>query len=414
MHHRHHRLWPLALGTFAIGFGSNVITGLLPSMSADLGVTLADVGRLLSFYGIAYAVSTPLVALFGERLPRRALMLTALALFAAACVATALASDYATLSVLRALSAIAAGGFTPTATVLAAGLATPERRGRALATVFGGLTTAAVVAAPAGNILGPAIGYRGVYLITAGLAAIAFLAVLLLVARPASRADTAPVLATPGLHGGTDPVDPGRPSDEGPRRGAAGPRCRGLPSPLVVLVLLVSTVETVAAFTVQTYASPLLTAISNADGLSLSALLLGYGVAGVLGNVAGGRMTDRLGAARTLWLCFGGCTAALALLPLVGSTLLGAGAVFAVWGFLAWASNAPLQGMLIQLAGRFEQLIVALNSSVIALGTAAGAIIGGAIIAGGPVIGLAWWGAAIMGVALVLVSVLVRSRRLTA
>jgi predicted MFS family arabinose efflux permease len=42
MHHRHHRLWPLALGTFAIGFGSNVITGLLPSMSADLGVTLAD------------------------------------------------------------------------------------------------------------------------------------------------------------------------------------------------------------------------------------------------------------------------------------------------------------------------------------------------------------------------------------
>jgi predicted MFS family arabinose efflux permease len=331
-------------------------------------------------------------------------MLTALALFAAACVATALASDYATLSVLRALSAIAAGGFTPTATVLAAGLATPERRGRALATVFGGLTTAAVVAAPAGNILGPAIGYRGVYLITAGLAAVAFLAVLLLVARPADRAGDTDV--TDDLHG-DDPVDPGRAS-------AAGPRRRGLPSPLVVLVLLVSTVETVAAFTVQTYASPLLTAISNADGLSLSALLLGYGVAGVLGNVAGGRMTDRLGSARTLWLCFGGCTAALALLPLVGSTLVGAGTVFAVWGFLAWASNAPLQGMLIQLAGRFEQLIVALNSSVIALGTAAGAIIGGAIIAGGPVIGLAYWGAAIMGVALVLVSVLVRSRRLAA
>lgn len=406
-HHRHHRLWPLALGTFAIGFGSNVITGLLPSMSADLGVTLADVGRLLSFYGIAYAVSTPLVALFGERLPRRALMLTALALFAAACVATALASDYATLSVLRALSAIAAGGFTPTATVLAAGLAAPERRGRALATVFGGLTTAAVVAAPAGNILGPAIGYRGVYLITAGLAAVAFVAVLLLVARPADRADIAPVPSTPGPHGRADPVDPDRASIVGPRR-------RGLPSPLVVLVLLVSTVETVAAFTVQTYASPLLTAISSADGLSLSALLLGYGIAGVLGNVAGGRMADRLGAARTLWLCFAGCTAALALLPLVGSTLLGAGAVFAVWGFLAWASNAPLQGMLIQLAGRFEQLIVALNSSVIALGTAGGAIIGGAIIAGGPVIGLAWWGAAIMGVALVLVSVLVRSRRLAA
>ena len=407
----HHRLWPLALGTFAIGFGSNVITGLLPSMSAELGVTLADVGRLLSFYGIAYAVSTPLVALFGERLPRRGLMLSALALFAAACVATAISSDYATLSALRALSAIAAGGFTPTATVLAARLAAPERRGRALATVFGGLTTAAVVAAPVGNILGPTIGYRGVYLITAGLAAVAFLAVLLLVARPGEGShDDAGAVDPIGTF---DPVDPADAIDPA-RASTAGTRRRGLPSPLVMLVLMVSMVETIAAFTVQTYASPLLTAISSADGLSLSALLLGYGIAGVLGNVAGGRMADRLGAGRTLWLCFAGCTAALALLPLVGSTLPGAGAVFAVWGFLAWASNAPLQGMLIELAGRFEQLIVALNSSVIALGTAAGAIIGGAIIAGGPVLGLAYWGAAIMGVALVLVSALVRNRRLAA
>ena len=315
-------------------------------------------------------------------------MLTALALFAVACVATALATDYSTIAVIRALSAIAAGGFTPTATVLASRLAPPGERGRALATVFGGLTTAAVVAAPVGNILGEALGYRGVYLITAGLAVVAFLAVLFLVANP-----------------GRDILGNGTPAASG---------SRGFPSPLVALVLLVSMLETVAAFTVQTYASPLLTTVSGADGLSLSALLLCYGAAGVLGNIAGGRMADRLGAARTLWICFFGCTAALVLLPFVGATLVGAGTIFAVWGFLAWAANSPLQGMLIQLAGRHGQLIVALNSSVIALGTALGAIIGGTIIATGNVLALAYWGAGIMGLAVVVVSALALNRRVSA
>jgi predicted MFS family arabinose efflux permease len=396
------RLWPLALGTFAIGFGSNVITGLLPTMSAELDVSFADIGRLVSYYGIAYAISAPLVALFGERLPRRALMLTALAFFTAASAATAFASDYATLSAIRALSAIAAGGFTPTATVLASRLAAPAMRGRALATVFGGLTTASVVAAPAGNILGPLIGYRGVYAVTAGLAAIALFAVLVLI----DRSPKWPVDAAARLG-----QEPSGASTASP---ASESRRRGLPSPLVLLVLLVSLLETAAAFTVQTYASPLLTAISGADGVSLSALLLIYGVAGVLGNVAGGRMADRLGAARALWLCFLGCTGALVLFPIVGISFAGAAAIFAVWGFLAWAANAPLQGMLIQLAGRFGQLIVALNSSVIALGIAGGAIIGGAVIAGGAVVGLAYWGAAIMGLSLVLVTFVVQSRRLAA
>ncbi|WP_052521250.1 MFS transporter [Agreia bicolorata] len=411
---RRPRLWPLALGTFAIGFGSNVVTGLLPSMSTELHVGFADVGRLVSFYGIAYAISTPLVALFGERLPRRALMLTALALFAAASVATALATDYETLSVIRALSAIAAGGFTPTATVLASQLSAPAMRGQALATVFGGLTTATVVAAPAGNILGPAIGYRGVYLMTAGLAVIAFLAVMLLVDR--SRLGPVDAPATVSMSPpGVETVAPAGTSVSTPSRSpAAASGRRGLPSPLVALVLLVSMVETIAAFTVQTYASPLLTAISGADGVSLSALLLSYGVAGVLGNIAGGRMADRLGAARTLWLCFFGCTVALVLLPVAGATVLGSAIVFAAWGFLAWAGNAPLQGMLIQLAGRFGQLVVALNSSVIALGIAAGAIIGGAIIGGGAILGVAYWGAAIMGLSLVLVTFVVRSKQLAA
>jgi len=370
------RLWPLALGTFAIGFGSNIMSGLLPSMSADLGVSVSEIGRLVSVYGFTYAVTTPIVALAGNRLPRRMLMLTALALFALACVGTAFAEDYDTIALLRGLAAFAAGGFTPTATVLASRLAAPGERGRALATVFGGLTTAAVVAAPVGNLLGPILGYRGVYALTAVLAVIAFAAVLGLVPKPSREFLEAATVARPG---------------------------RGYPSPIVLVVLAVSMFETAAALMVQTYASPLLTAVSGVEGVALSALLLCYGAAGVLGNIVGGRLADRWGAAQTLWISFAVCGVALLVLPYASHTVVGAGAVFAVWGFAAWAANSPLQGILLGLAGRHGQLVVALNSSVIALGTGIGALAGGWIISGGGILTLGYWGAGVMAVVVILV-----------
>ena len=386
-HRARPRLWPLALGTFAIGFGSNIMSGLLPSMSADLGVTVPEIGRLVSVYGFTYAVTTPLVALAGNRLPRRLLMLTALALFTLACAATAFAQDYDTIALLRGLAAFAAGGFTPTATVLASRLAAPGERGRALATVFGGLTTATVVAAPVGNLLGPVLGYQGVYALTALLGIVAFTAVLVLVPRPSRQMLAAAIVDRPG---------------------------RGWPSPIVLVVLLVSMLETAAALMVQTYASPLLTAMSGVDGIGLSLLLLCYGAAGVLGNIVGGRMADRWGASRTLWLSFAVCGIALLLLPVASRSVFGAGVVFAVWGFAAWAANSPLQGILLGLAGRHGQLVVALNSSVIALGTGLGALAGGFIITGGGILVIAYWGAAVMAVVVALVLIISARGRVAA
>jgi len=83
--------------------------------------------------------------------------------------------------------------------------------------------------------------------------------------------------------------------------------------------------------------------------------------------------------------------------------VVGAGAVFAVWGFAAWAANSPLQGILLGLAGRHGQLVVALNSSVIALGTGIGALAGGWIISGGGILTLGYWGAGVMAVVVILV-----------
>ncbi|WP_031742538.1 MFS transporter [Mycobacterium tuberculosis] len=400
----------MATGTFAIGFGSYVMAGLVPSVSADLGVSVTQVGTLVGVYGFTYAVSTPLLTLAVGRVPRRLLMCLALGLFALAAAGTALATTYTQVAVLRGLSAVAAGGFTPTATVLAARLAPPGGRGRAVATVFGGLTTATVLGAPAGNLLGPVLGYRGVYALVGVLALVALGSVLLLV-RPAPAAvpgpagdDAAavpapPPAALPPVPGAARPVAV---PDE-PRPGA-GPALPGL----VAVVLGVSMLETAAALMVQTYASPLLTDLAGLTGALLSAVLLAYGVAGVAGNVVGGRLADRFGAARSIVLALGTSTLALLLLTPATATAWTALAVFALWGFAAWAMNSPLQNVLLTLAGRHGQLVVALNSSIISLGTGLGALVGGWVVAGPGYALLGAVAAAVMLLAVVLVALVSR------
>lgn len=395
------RLWPLATGTFSIGFGSYVMAGLVPTVSADLGVPVTQVGGLVSVYGFTYAISTPLLALALHRLPRRLLMCLALAGFALTAVATALVTTYTAVAVLRGLSAVAAGGFTPTATVLAARLAPPGGRGRAVATVFGGLTTATVLGAPAGNLLGPVLGYRGVYALVAVLALIALGSVLWLVRPPGSAPAAEPpagrVAAPAADVAGGEPVPVGAAPGIGP----------ALPV-LIAATLLVSMLETASALMVQTYAAPMLTDLAGITGFVLSAVLLAYGLAGVAGNVVGGRLADRFGAARSIVLALGTSAVALALLtPATGSPITAA-AVFALWGFAAWAMNSPLQNVLLALSGRHGQLVVALNSSLISLGTAVGALAGGWVIAGA---GYRWLGGAAAGLmvlAVLLVAVLGR------
>ncbi|WHP17234.1 MFS transporter [Cellulomonas sp. ES6] len=411
------RLWPMATGTFAIGFGSYVMAGLVPSVSADLGVSVTQVGTLVGVYGFTYAVSTPLLTLAVGRVPRRLLMCVALGLFALAAAGTALATTYTQVAVLRGLSAVAAGGFTPTATVLAARLAPPGGRGRAVATVFGGLTTATVLGAPAGNLLGPVLGYRGVYALVGVLALVALGSVLLLVRTapatapgpadddaaavpaPPPGAALPPAAAVPPVPGAARPV-----AVPDAQRPGAGPALPGL----VAVVLGVSMLETAAALMVQTYASPLLTDLAGLTGALLSAVLLAYGVAGVAGNVVGGRLADRFGAARSIVLALGTSTLALLLLTPATATAWTALAVFALWGFAAWAMNSPLQNVLLTLAGRHGQLVVALNSSIISLGTGLGALAGGWVVAGPGYALLGAVAAGVMLLAVVLVALVSR------
>src|SRR3954471_2639470 len=160
----------LAIGGFGIGTSEFVTMALLPQIADGVGISIPAAGHVVSAYALGVVVGAPLIAIFGAKLPRRALLVGLMAAYALFNVLSAAASSYGVLFAARFLDGLPHGAYFGVASLVAASLAAPERRGRAVASVMLGLSVANVVGVPAATWLGQQLGWRSAYLSAAGLA----------------------------------------------------------------------------------------------------------------------------------------------------------------------------------------------------------------------------------------------------
>src|SRR5689334_7869157 len=172
-------LFWLALGAFAIGTESYVIAGLLPSIAGDLGVSIPLAGQLVTAFALTYAFGSPLLAVTTSGLDRRRLMLGSLGTFVLGNLLAAIAHGYAMLMTARLVMAIAAAAYMPAASAHAAAAVSPDRRGRALAIIYTGLTLAMALGTPIGVVVGHHWGWRSTFIGVAAFAALAMAGVRL-------------------------------------------------------------------------------------------------------------------------------------------------------------------------------------------------------------------------------------------
>jgi predicted MFS family arabinose efflux permease len=345
------RTYLLAAGAFTVGTSGYILSGLLPAVSRELDVSLSTAGQLLTVFALSYAVAAPVLAALTGRWNRRKLLVVALVVSALGNILSALAPNYPLLMAARVVSALGAAAYTPAATLVATALTTPEHRGRAVATVFGGLTFSLIIGVPAGSLLGGSIGYQGVFALV-GIASLLAAAIVRL---------GVPQVAAP-------PVVSVR-----ERFAVAADR-------RVVPVLGMTVLACLAAFSVFTYISPLLGATAGVHGTAISLLLFAYGVGGAVGNSLGGRLTDRFGSRRLLYVIFSVFTLVLVTLPLTTTTTVTAGIALFVWGLFTWSVNPPIQNWLIELAPANSGLLLSLNASAIYLGVGLSGVFGGLVI----------------------------------
>ena len=153
----------LAMGGFAIGTTEFVSMGLLPQLASGVGVSIPTAGHVISAYAVGVVVGAPLIAVFGARLPRRELLIGLMAVFLVGNAASALATDFTTLTLARFFAGVPHGAYFGVASLVAADLVTPERRGRAVSRVMLGLAVSNVAGVPAATWLGQQAGWRSAY-----------------------------------------------------------------------------------------------------------------------------------------------------------------------------------------------------------------------------------------------------------
>ncbi len=371
----------LSAANFVIGMGAFVVVGLLDPLAADFGMSTAQSGWVMTAYALAYAVLSPLLVSVTGALGRRRVIAAGLAVFALAQVAMALAPDPAFVFAARMVAAGGAGIVTPVAAAVAAGLSAPEMRGKALASVFFGLTLAQVLGVPVGSFIAYTFGWRVAFGIVALLAVPCLWLIWTRVPRGLSFQ---PVSLS----------DLGRVLRDGP----------------VMMAVLFTASFLGAIWVVFTYLAPLLTEVMGwgRDGISLA--LLVFGIGAVLGNGLGGVMTDRIGPVRTLailsasqvfWL------ALYSLLPMPAWLLLG---IIFCQSVCGWSFMAAQQARLVTLAPAAAPVVLSLNAAAIYVGAAVGSAIGSAVIGIGGVLALGWIASAL---ALIAVAHILISARLS-
>jgi predicted MFS family arabinose efflux permease len=343
------RIWLLAAGAFAIGTDSFVVAGLLPSIAADLAISLPAAGQVVSTYAITYSIGSPLLAALAGGVRRDRLVLVTLAGFTLANAFCALAPSFWVLLLARILAGLGAALYTPTAYVLATSIAGPTRRGAALAAVALGMTAAAVLGVPLGVMVGHALSWHATFWLVAAISGTATAA-----------------LAVGGL--------------PAPPREAAislGKRLAPLASRPVLLAMLPQVLWGIGSFTVYTYIAVLL----GAHGYTAAAipyLLLCYGAGGLTGSQLGGRLLDRFGSDRPIIVLLS--LAACNQMLLTWDTGVLTPFILFFWSFCGWSLWAPQQSLLISREPRNPGVVLALANSSVYLAQAVGATLGGVML----------------------------------
>ena len=355
-------LWLFAAVNLIIGSGAFVLGGILAPLAESLQVGVPAAGQSMTAYALATAVLAPAALVFTGGWRRKQALLVSMAVFGLGNLLCALASSLPVLLAGRVLMGVGAA-FTPLAAGIAVALAAPAQRGKALATVFLGVSLSYAVGVPLGAWLGLAHGWRV----------------------PVWGAAAASALAVVALWRWV-PADVQAPS----------PRFAGLGQLLarrdVLGVLVLTLLYFVAIFAVFSYAGPVLQALVPMSPERLSLTLALFGCSGVVGTLVGGAANDRFGALPTLRVQLVVLGTMMVLLPLTRGSWPLLMAVLLVWGTAGFGMMVPQQSRLATLAPAQAPLLLSLNTSMLYLGTAAGAIVGGAAAAHLGLAQLGWAG----------------------
>lgn len=340
----------LAAAVFSQGTSEFMLSGLLPDIAADLGITVPQAGLLTSAFAVGMAVGAPLMAAISRSWPPRLALSSFLLAFIAVHIVGALTDDFGVLLTTRIVAALTNAGFLAVTLSTVSALVPAERTARALAVILGGTTLALILGVPAGAVVGAVFDWRAALWGVAIISVPALIAIVL--GTPTSAASHA---------GNTVSL----------MTELRVLRRRVLLAPLVLCALV-----NAATFCAYNYLAPLVTDSAGLQAGLVPVVLGAFGIGSFIGVWVAGRFGDHY-ASRILSV--GGVGLLLGWTALATLSTLPIAFILLVLtqGALSFAVGSTLIAASIRAAAAAPTMSGSFATASLNVGAAAGPILGG-------------------------------------
>ncbi|MEU5579703.1 MFS transporter [Streptomyces huasconensis] len=375
----------LALGGFGIGLTEFGIVGLLPEVAGDFDVSEAVAGYLVSGYALSVAIGAVGLTAAVARLDRKKVLLGLMLLFVAGNLISAVAPTYSLLMVGRVVAALCHGAFFGVGAVVASDMVAENKKGSAIALMFGGLTAANVLGVPLGTFVGQQFGWRATFWAITVIGVIALIGIQLLVPRPGAdgQASLRSELAVF-------------------RRGQ------------VWVSLALSVLAFGGVIGGYTYIAFTLTEVSGFATSTVPWLLVLFGVGTFIGNFFGGKAADKSPNAALIGI-LGALAVIMSVFALTAESKITTIVALLLMGTIGLAAAPGLMVRIMKYAEDAPTMASGANVAAFNVGNALGAWIGGLTIAAGyGFVSPLWVGAGLALAGLVVVATSSLSGRSTA
>ncbi|WP_413990639.1 MFS transporter [Labrys okinawensis] len=254
----------MLLGVFGLVTAEFLPASLLTPIARDLRVTEGLAGQAVTATASVALITSLLVASLSRSVDRRHLLLGFSVLLIASNLLVASATSLTALVLGRVALGVGLGGFWTMAAATAMRLVPEAQVPRALSIIFTGVSAATIFAAPFGSFVGEIAGWRTVFLLAAGLGALALVV----------QFATLPSMAPQGHARLRTLIDV-------------------LARPQIGLGMIAVTLVFTGHFALFTYIRPFLETVTGVGVGGMSAILLGFGIANFLGTLLGGFLLER-------------------------------------------------------------------------------------------------------------------------
>jgi MFS transporter, DHA1 family, inner membrane transport protein len=348
-------LLTLAAGAFGIGTTEFAISGLLPGIATEFGISFTTAAWAATIYAFGVFVGAPILILIGRWFEKKRFLLGLIVLFIAGNLLTALGPTFDLTLIGRVVTSLAHGAFLGIGSIMASRAVPEHKRTRAIAFMFSGVTLATLIGTPIAAWVSDTWSWRVSFLGISAIGIITLIGILAYIPR-SSAAET--------FH--------------------LGAEVRAFKNPQLLLAMLLTILGPAGFFTSITYIAPITLNVTGTSESWIAIYMTVFGLGLFVGNIVGGRLAD----INLMGLLVGSLallTAALLVFWIGASSVTVTLICVFVMAAAGFATVSPIQRLVMERAEQAgaPTLASSLNIGMFNLGNAIGAWLGGVVIAAG-------------------------------